>query len=81
MKRPYRSPLGIPGAFIALVIAAITLIALFVSDPIYQKVVIGATIWYALGLLWFALYARHRLVLALEESFAVTSHEERDESP
>ena len=80
MKRPYRSPLGIAGAGVALLIAVVTLIALFVSDPIYQKVVIGAAIWYALGLLWFALYARHRLVLAPEESFAVTAHEGGDES-
>lgn len=80
MKRPYRSPLGIPGAALALLIAVITLIALFVSDPIYQKVVIGAAVWYGLGLLWFALYARHRLVLAPEESFAVKALEGGDDS-
>ena len=52
---------------------------LFVTDPIYQKVVIGAAVWYGLGLLWFALYARHKLVLAPEESFAVSAHGSRDE--
>lgn len=78
IERPYRSPLGIPGAAIALLIALVTLIALFVTDPVYQKVVLGAAIWYGLGLLWFALYARHRLVLAPEESFALDAHEGRD---
>jgi len=79
IARPYRSPLGVPGAVIALIIAAVTLVALFVTDPIYQRVVIGAAVWYGLGLLWFAVYARHRLVLAPEESFAVSAHRPRDE--
>ena len=79
IERPYRSPLGVPGALIALLIALVTLVALFVTDPIYQKVVIGAAVWYGLGLLWFALYARHKLVLAPEESFAVSAHGSRDE--
>jgi ethanolamine permease len=78
MERPYRSPLGVPGALLALLIALITLVALFVTDPIYQKVVVGAAIWYGLGILWFALYARRRLVLAPEESFAVSAHHRRD---
>jgi len=80
IERPYRSPLGVPGAVIALLIAVVTLIALFMTDPVYQKVVIGAAIWYGLGLLWFALYARRRLVRAPEESFALDAHEQRDGS-
>jgi ethanolamine permease len=78
IDRPYRSPLGVPGAVVALLIALVTLVALFVTDPIYQKVVLGAAVWYALGLLWFAFYARHRLVLAPEESFALSAHSSRD---
>ncbi|NQZ94964.1 MAG: ethanolamine permease [Myxococcales bacterium] len=73
IERPYRSPFGIPGAVVALAIAATTLVALFVSDPVYQKVVVGAAIWYALGLVYFALHGRHNLVLSPEETFAVTS--------
>ncbi len=79
IERPYRSPLGVPGAAIALIISLVTLVALFVTDPVYQKVVVGAAIWYGLGLLWFALYARRRLVLAPEESFALDAHERRDD--
>jgi ethanolamine permease len=71
IDRPYRSPLGIPGALLALTIAAVTLVALFVVDPIYQKVVIGAAVWYVAGLLWFAVWGRHRLVYAPEERFAI----------
>ena len=78
IARPYRSPLGVPGAVLALLIALVTLVALFVADPIYQKVVIGAAVWYGLGLLWFGVYARRRLVRAPEESFALAAHDSRD---
>lgn len=72
IERPYRSPLGVPGAVVALIIACVCLVALFVVDPVYQKVVIGAAIWYAAGLAYFALYARKRLVASPEEKFAMT---------
>jgi ethanolamine permease len=71
IERPYRSPLGVPGAILAGAIALVTLLALFVVDPVYQKVVVGAALWYALGLVYFAVYARRRLVLSPEEAFAV----------
>jgi ethanolamine permease len=77
IERPYRSPLGVPGAVVALLIAAATLVALFVSNPVYTNVVLGAAVWYALGLAWFALYGRRRLVLAPEERFALESDDER----
>ena len=64
---------------VALIVAIVTLVALFVTDPIYQKVVIGAAVWYGLGLLWFALHARHKLVLAPEESFARSAHARQDD--
>jgi len=71
MVRPYKSPLGIPGAALALAISALTLVTLFLADPIYQKVAFGAALWYALGLVYFALYGRKRLVFAPEEAFAL----------
>jgi ethanolamine permease len=77
IERPYRSPLGVAGAVVALAISALTLVALFAVDPIYQKVVVGAAIWYALGLVYFALYGRRRLVYSPEERFAV----ERERPP
>jgi ethanolamine permease len=71
IERPYRSPLGMPGAVIALVIAAVTLGALFFSDPVFQQVAVGAAVWYAAGLVYFAAYGRKHLVYAPEEEFAM----------
>ena len=70
LERPYRSPLGLLGAILAAVIALITLAALFAVDPVYQKVAIGAALWFLAGLSYFALYGRHRLVYSPEEEFA-----------
>jgi ethanolamine permease len=75
IERPYRSPVGIAGALVALLIAAATCVALFVADPVYQRVVIGAAVWYLLGLLYFALYGRHQLVYSPEEAFAVAARQ------
>ncbi|HJZ99164.1 MAG TPA: amino acid permease [Candidatus Solibacter sp.] len=69
LERPYRSPLGMAGAIVALVIAGATLVVLF-QNPDYNKGVIGAAIWFLLGLVYFAVWSRHRLVLAPEESAA-----------
>lgn len=74
LDRPYRSPLGIPGAVVALAIAAITLVTLFVSDPFYRRVVVGAAVWYGLGLLYFAVWGRRQLVYSPEEAFAIAAH-------
>lgn len=62
--------LAVFGAVIALVIASVTLVALFMVDPVYQRVVLGAAVWYALGLLWFELWGRKHLVYSPEERFA-----------
>jgi ethanolamine permease len=69
--RPFRNPLGVPGALVALAISVVTLFGLFASDPVYRRVVIGAALWYALGLAWFALVGRRRLVRSPEERFAL----------
>jgi ethanolamine permease len=69
LVRPYVSPVGVAGAWIAIVIASITLVVLFLN-PDYNKGVWGAAVWFALGLAYFAFYARKRLVLSPEEEFA-----------
>ena len=71
MKRPYRSPLGLIGAWFALLVSVVTLVALFVVDPAYRPAVWGAAIWFAGGVMWFAVVGRKRLVRAPEESFAL----------
>jgi len=70
MPRPYRSPLGVVGAGFAMLVSLVTLVALFVVDPIYRLVVLGAALWYLAGVAYFVLHARKRLVYSPEEAFA-----------
>jgi ethanolamine permease len=70
MQRPFRSPLGIFGAVIAMLISAVTLVALFLN-PDYRPGAWGAFVWFVCGLLYFAVYARKQLILSPEERFAV----------
>jgi ethanolamine permease len=69
--RPYVSPTGIPGAIFTFVLSAITLVSLYISNEVYQQVALAAAAWFALGLLYFALFGRKRLILAPEEEFAM----------
>src|SRR5690606_25738956 len=62
LERPYRSPLGTLGACIALALSLLTLGVLFLGGADYSNVTIGAAVWFALGVVYFAVYARHRLV-------------------
>jgi ethanolamine permease len=70
MERPYRSPFGITGAAITLLLSLLTLF-FQLQDPIYRLGVYAAAAWYALGLLYFAIIGRHRLILSPEEEFAL----------
>lgn len=74
IERPFVSPLGVPGAVAALVICAAALLFLFLN-PDYNKGVLGAAVWYLLGLLYFLTYAHKRLVKAPEEAFAERARE------
>jgi ethanolamine permease len=71
IPRPYRSPLGIPGAVVAIVIAVATLYYQL-QDPAYRVGVLGVAAWYLAGIVYFALVGRHKLVLSPEEEFALT---------
>lgn len=82
VERPYRSPVGIPGAVIALVIAALAAFA----QLYYEGKVLGARagVVATLGILvvgyvYFWLYSRHRLVAeAPEEEFALIERAEEE---
>jgi ethanolamine permease len=74
LPRPYRSPLGIAGAVVTIVLAAVTLVFQLL-DPVFVSGVLGVGAWFALGIAWFALVGRHRLVLAPEEAFASAADE------
>jgi ethanolamine permease len=71
LLRPYVSPLGMPGAVVAALLATVTLAALFLN-PDYRIGVLGAAVWFVVGLLYFALHARKRLILSPEEKFAIS---------
>lgn len=70
-RRPWVSPTGNAGAIVALVIAAITFVAVLIN-PSYRAAVIAIAIFYVIGLVVFGLIGRHRLVLSPEEEYAVT---------
>ena len=70
ISRPYRSPLGNAGAIGAGLIATVTLVFLFLNKD-YVVGVVGCAVWFAAGLLYFALVGRKNLVYSPEEEFAV----------
>ena len=71
MPRPYVSPLGVPGAMLTLVIALVT-IYFQLSDPVYRTGVLWVAVWFAVGVTYFALVGRHKLILSPEEEFAIS---------
>jgi ethanolamine permease len=74
IQRPYRSPVGEWGAGIAGLIALVSLISLY-SNETYRPGVYGTLIYFVLGIAYFAIAGRHRLVLSPEEEFAMTRGE------
>jgi len=70
-KRPYTSPWGLPGAYVAAIIAALVFVG-FLINPTFQPAIIAIAIVYVLALIGFAVYARHRLVLSPEEEYALS---------
>lgn len=71
IERPYVSPLGNAGAVLALIIAAVTLVFLFLNAD-YRIGVIGCAIWFVAGIAYFGLVGRHHLVFSPEEAFAAS---------
>jgi ethanolamine permease len=71
IARPYKSPFGIPGAVVTIVIAAVTLFYQL-GDASYQKAIYGVIAWFAAGIVYFAAVGRHKLILSPEEEFAMS---------
>ena len=69
LERPYVSPLGRAGAIVSGSIAGITLLCLF-WNPDYRPGIYGVALWYLVSIVYFALHARHRMILSPEEEFA-----------
>ncbi|MEJ1960517.1 MAG: amino acid permease [Gammaproteobacteria bacterium] len=72
--RPYRSPLGVPGAVVTVVIALVTLY-FQLQDPAYRGGVYAVAAFYVLGLVYFAVFGRNHLILSPEEEFAMSKGE------
>jgi ethanolamine permease len=70
IERPYRSPLGVLGAMVTILIAAVTL-GFQLYDPAYREAILWVVGWFAVGILYFALVGRNRLILSPEEEFAM----------
>ena len=62
------------GAGIAGAIALVSLISLYLNKD-YRPGVVGTLIYFLLGIIYFAIAGRHRLVLSPEEEFALTKGE------
>ena len=77
IERPYVSPLGIAGAVFAAIVAAATLLFMCLNAD-YRLGIIGCALWFAAGLLWFALRGRKNLVYSPEEEFAARHSRGRD---
>jgi ethanolamine permease len=74
IARPYVSRWGTTGAAVAGIIAIISLLSIFLNEG-YRPGVYGVAAYYVLGIIYFAIAGRHRLVLSPEEEFALTKGE------
>jgi ethanolamine permease len=70
IERPFRSPFGIPGAVLTIIIAIVTLLYQ-IQDPNFTKGVLWVAVWFAVAIAYFAFVGRHRLILSPEEEFAL----------
>jgi len=70
-KRPYKSPWGVPGAVIALVLSVAIFFGFFINEPA-RPAIIGIIAVYVVMLAVFALWGRKRLVLSPEEEYALS---------
>jgi ethanolamine permease len=71
IERPYRSPFGVIGATLTMIIAVVTLYIQVTGDPTYRQGVIFVAGWFVLCILYFLLVGRHKLILSPEEEFAL----------
>ncbi len=74
LERPYKSPLGKAGAWVTIVIALVT-INFQLQDGSYRIAVFSAIAYLILGLIYFGIIGRHRLILSPEEEFAINEKE------
>jgi len=78
LDRPYKSPFGNPGAWITIVLAC-AIIYYQLQDKSYRTAVFIAIAYLIIGLIYFALKGRHRLILSPEEEFALEHQPNQEE--
>jgi ethanolamine permease len=84
LARPYRAPGGVPTATVALLLAVLAMSAGFFYTAAARWTIIATMGAIIIGLAYFALFSRHRLVAeAPEEEFAVieAAEAELEEAP
>jgi ethanolamine permease len=70
-RRPYRSPFGVGGAVFAGAIALLVFVGVMLNED-YRPAIIAIVIVFAVGLVAFAVFGRHRLILSPEEEYAMS---------
>jgi ethanolamine permease len=75
--RPYVSPVGNVGAIVAGLIAAVTFIGIL-RNSTYRPAIIAIAVVYAVALVLFSVFGRHRLILSPEEEYAMSGGKHRD---
>jgi ethanolamine permease len=73
LKRPYKSPWGVPGAWAAAIIAGISFVG-YLINPAFQTAIFGIAVIYVIMLIIFAVYGRHNLVMSPEEEYAIKNN-------
>lgn len=78
MERPYKSPLGLPGAWVGVTISVIALVATFALKD-NQPGVIGAAIFVGVLFMYYWFHSRHQLVAqSPEEAIALLMEAEKE---
>lgn len=73
LKRPYVSPVGSAGAWVGGLLALLVFIGQLIN-PAYRQAIIAIAIVYIVGLIYFGLVAKNRLVMSPEEEAAIKGH-------
>jgi len=76
-NRPWKSPTGVGGAVVAFIIAFGAFLGILLNS-VFLTAVITFVVVFVVGILLFALFGRHRLVLSPEEEYALSGGEHGD---
>jgi ethanolamine permease len=76
-NRPYKSPWGLFGGWIGLIISGLAFIG-FLLNKAFLPAIVAIAVVYVVLLAIFALYSRHRLILSPEEEYALNGGLDQD---